>query len=458
MMTLRRLFRYFVCYLLVLVIMCLVYYVVIEPEWNWDTVTILAGCSGFLSMLLIGLNPHINFIGFVGIYGLYLTLAHLGTVLSDLIDPHALDSIQEHMLWWVRSDYRPYTVALSGIGIACFSLGANFTSFLQKNKKRDLKTIDEKGHPGIFAMGITLLAIVSFYLVFSFGTGRLPLFGSYMDYWEALEKLPEYVWILFFFAVGIDFMLATADRKQLKIGGIMFAISAGLLMLTGNRGEVMYPSAAGMAILLNRGFKINMKLVLIGLIAFFVIIPIISETRTTAKDDLDVSEISLSFTDPFVEIGYTLRPFVVTVGWIKEGENHGQGKTYTLPVKRLLGLAIPFYERPSIIDNKYILRDRTPTQGYSVLAEAYYNFGLAGVMIVPALIGAFLVTLGDHAPNNSTLAFVGGITAVLINNIRNGFSFVPGQILMVGILFTVGLMIQIIRQSSNKSGAKELQT
>lgn len=45
------------------------------------------------------------------------------------------------------------------------------------------------------------------------------------------------------------------------------------------------------------------------------------------------------------------------------------------------------------ISNRYYIKDRVPGLGYSVLAEAYFNFGKLGLILIPVVIGMVLTFL-----------------------------------------------------------------
>jgi len=191
-----------------------------------------------------------------------------------------------------------------------------------------------------------------------------------------------------------------------------------------------------------RGWRPRGQGVAAILVVFFLVIPVIRAARTEQGNALSFSQVALiKWTDPFVEIGFQIRTFVATAEWIEAGEDYANGNTYSIPVLRLVTLFLPVFERPQIVGTRYFIRDRLPHWGYSVVAEAYFNFGLFGVMIIPALIGLGLSLAADGARGQISLALAGGVMAILVMNIRNNFLFVPGQVFIVIVLWYIGKWI-----------------
>ncbi len=441
----KYLFHCLSFFFLALLTLILFYFLLSDLTWNRDIILLLSLLSTLLSIIVIITSERHSIFGFTGIYLTYLSIAHFGVIGSLIISPTSLDNFNS--IDWVYHELILNASVISGLGIAIYTISSQSINFFRK------KEYDEKHYNSIFEMysnngikyvGILLLLTCNIYLLVSFFAGNLPLNAPYAYYRAAIELLPSYKWFLFAFATSIPFLFSSVKKNEFKwLIPLVLIPSVGLL-LTGNRGEVFFPLAAGIAVLNKKGYKFRLKHLLIGSIIFFLLIPGIRLTRS-AQDIRPDSVTNIRITDPFVEIGYTMRPFIETLRWFEAGEQHSYGKTYLLPFERAFYGLFPFDERPKLTGSPYNLTERTPRQGYSVIAEAYHNFGISGVLLIMAFFG-LLFSFTDSRPHSPKyLAIMGGIFAALVNNIRNSFIFVPAHIVLVIILGTfISSLLQFI--------------
>jgi oligosaccharide repeat unit polymerase len=311
-------------------------------------------------------------------------------------------------------------------------------------RDRNVPALDKESWPGIYRVGMGLLLFSALYMTVA-AAAALPVFGSYREYRLAMGSAPLYSEMLFAMATGLTLAVATGGAIQRRRALLVFAIPAALLALAGNRGEILYPVAAAVAVYFTRGYKISAKALVAGAAVFFLFIPTVEQIRATGVAEADFDALSIRWTDPFVLNGFALRPLTFTVASLDESDEFGAGQTYLLPLRRIAGALTPFVDRPAYETTPfYDLRYGLPRQGYSVVAEAYYNFGVVGVMVLLFGIGAFLSLVGDRATGAASLAFAGAVMAVLINAIRNTWAFVPGQILEAGVFCLVGVMLTLL--------------
>ena len=417
----------------------LLYFTAFQPGWDFQTIATL---SLFAAIFAIGLSiiygPYR--LNFVTIYLVYLSLAHLGLVTSDLLVPDSRYSFLlrinlniANMNWYfTNTPLTTYAVALSGLAIASLGISAGFWSLRRASSHSQiLPSFQSGGDRTIFYVGTALLVFCTLYIVLMVAFGALPLFASYAEFRDASERVFGYSFFLIVLAVGLTFVLATGSGKQIRRSITFFILPAVFLLMTGNRGEVLYPAAAAIVVLSARGFRLRALSIFLLVLLFFVVIPAIRQIRQTRLTEIDLGDITIAATDPFIELGFQLRPLTVTVDWIDAGEPLAHGETYWLPVQRMIGLIMPLIERPPIEGSRLDLTGRTPTQGYSVVAEAYFNFGYMGAVVVFALIGFYLSWFANQTGSTLGLAFHSAVFATLINNIRNSFIFVPGHLVVI---------------------------
>lgn len=427
------------------------YFILVKPNWSLEFVTFLGVISSIYGIAVAAFRGPTK-INFVVVYGSYLALSHLGLVVSDLLVPGAMEAFQENIGleryhfqgWYFNNTYLSFTLAAVGLAINSFFIGAGLLGLFGKRYKYVSQTpesILESGNQSIFRFGIGLLALCSLYIAVMMLFGFLPLFGSYLDYVKSLSTAPLYHLFLVLLSVGTTFTLATGSYAQIRRHLIWILIPSFLLLITGNRGEIFYAAASSAAILSLRGFVFRFRSILMGVFILFVLIPSIRQIRHIALPERDIGGISLNLTDGIMELGYQVRPLALTIQWIRNGEPLAYGGTYLLPIQRIIALALPFIEREPIEGNRLNIAGRVAGMGYSVIAEAYFNFGEVGLVIIMACIGYFL-TLANRASSTRSLALYGAITAVLINSLRNTFIFVPGQVIIVLILFQLALLFK----------------
>lgn len=372
--------------------------------------------------------------GLLFVYLIYLFLSCLSIPLVELFVEEPLKELSVTTSWYY-SLYSEKSILISFIFVVVFCLYASLFTSKKRVEWHNALSLKDTQSTKYFVFGCTLIFLFFIFLSYQFATGNLPIFSSYGDYFSRLTNIPFYSNFIFIYSIGIISLLASTSAKNLKYSFLIIMIPGLLLLITGNRGELMYPLLAGIGILLVRGLKINIKLVLSLGIVFFIIIPLVGEVRN--MDSLDeVNELSISPADPFITIGYTLRPLVFTVEWIENGEEYLYGESFIVPVQRGIANNIPGVEAISYEGKSYNYRDRLPTMGYSIIAESYHNFGvISSFIIVPLII--VLLLFGEKSNTINRLIISGGIAAILINNVRNAFSYVPGQIIMLLLLVII---------------------
>ncbi|MBZ0292002.1 MAG: O-antigen polysaccharide polymerase Wzy family protein [Anaerolineae bacterium] len=414
------------------------FYVIVTPRWSLATLCLLGAASAIYGIWLAFRWGPFPF-NFVAVYGVYLVLSHLGLVVTDTFIPGTLESFalraglsMAFFDSWYFTDARLYATGLSGLGISAYILGAGFIGRFGRTGKRanDPILLDSRTDRPILVTGVILLIFSSSYILIAGFSGNLPLFNSYAEFFAASSLAPGYSFFLVALSIGLTFLLATGTKRDIYRWIWFFIIPAGILLIAGSRGGVLYVLAASVSIVSKKGFRFGRKEITAILVIFFLLIPLIRSIRSKPLSEVDLSQVMISVTDPFMELGFQIRPLIITIGWIDGGEDFAYGGTYWLPIQRLLGLVVPFLERPTIEGNRLDVQGRTPGQGYTVVGEAYFNFGHWGVICILAAIGYFMAR-ANRSRSLRSLAFFGAVAAILINSQRNSFIFVPGQVVIV---------------------------
>lgn len=404
-------------------------------------ISVVAISIVLISGLMLWRQSSISLLGFPGVYFLYMAFANLGAVVASLLVQDPFSAYRTSSLLWTYSDLLPYAIALAGIGVGVFVFVAIILSSLFGRAVPTSLGLDERGDRGLYMVGMLLLIGGALYMVSGIAVGILPIGVTYEAFKAATLELSGYAYVLFALTSGLTMVAATGNRRELSIGILWFLVSGVILLATGNRGEVLYPVAAAVAVVTRRGYRPNLGAVFTFFVTLFFIVPFIRDIRNDPPSAVSGAMLRLQFTEPIVEIGFQLRTVVATLNWTFGGEQFANGGTYMLPILRGASRIFPFIETPALQGNQMYIAGRLPTQGYSVIAEAYFNFGLLGILIVPAIIAAILVLLGERSTNSRSLAFAGAISGILITNVRNSFLFVPGQMILVVVLYLFAMLL-----------------
>lgn len=381
-----------------------------------------------IPVIMTAINLYRNKNGLIFVYLIYLFLSCLSIPLLEVFIEEPFKNTLLNTSWYFLPQSEK-SILIAIIFVIIYSLCANLLTIVKNKENKTSLDFSPNLSKKYYVFGSFLVLSFFFYLVIQFALGNLPLFSTYQEYFAASGQVPYYATFLFLYAIGIVSILVTVTKANYKHSILLIMLPGLLLLLTGNRGELLYPLMAGVGILIVRGIRLNKKIIISLLVVFFLIIPLIGEVRNIASFD-DVKEVGVSITDPFITIGYTLRPLIFTVGWIEDGEDFVHGESFIVPFQRGVANNLPGVEPVEYAGKSYNYRERLPTMGYSIIAESYHNFGLFGLFLLPPLIICVFL-FGERSLSINRLIISGGIAAIMINNVRNAFSFVPGQIVML---------------------------
>jgi hypothetical protein len=179
----------------------------------------------------------------------------------------------------------------------------------------------------------------------------------------------------------------------------------------------------------------------------FVIIPFVTQTRSSSVLD-SINEIGLNFLDPFIEMGWQLRTVEKVVNWFNNGEKLGFGISYFAPLQRIISsFTFGIIPRIPISNVPWAFGERLPGWGFSQIAESYYNFSYLGPFIFYSFQGVFSIVAENEYYNIYKRAWFSSITVILMILTRNRFSFVPGQIVLSGLIIFIGYFLDKHQES-----------
>lgn len=290
-------------------------------------------------------------------------------------------------------------------------------------------------------VGGILLGTVFFYFVFYILSGGMQLFSTYEEFRSsAAFNSSIYSSILVLFYVGTIYLAASGKVKDNKYFWFLWLIIVLIFALNGNKGEFMYSLLAVIGLRGVKGEKISLRLLIgVGLI-LFIIIPFITLFRSIGIVD-NISNISFNFFDAFVEMGMQIRTSVYLLEDISNGTQQLLlGRSYYQPVLNIILFFLPTSSVATLS-----IKARYPGYGFTQVIESYTNFGIFGTLIYFVIVGSLISKYENKDLDTLQLVLLGNITSILINATRNYFAFVPGQILIVTIIYFLTKYFKIFK-------------
>lgn len=395
-----------------------------------------------VSVLVTFKVAHGNILGFGFVFIAYNILMHFafGIIYFLISDTSAREIYASWTLAFLRSENYSKAIIISALAFEAFTiawlLGLNKGQLSHFNDM-EINTTEERENSVCYILGILMLMGVLFYFIILLVMGRMSFNMSYTDYRDGvMSGNALYSWALVFYPTGLLYVIASADGKKRSLGVALFVSVAVILLVTGNKGEVFYAVLAALGILGYQKKRLNPKIVLFLCVIMFVIIPVVTSTRSMGVREGFSLEFA-SLTDPFLEIGMQIRCLVYSIDGVADGVySFMYGYSYLRPVCEVLGyLLLPLKYLPKIPIDLTSSNSNFSGYGFTQVAEGYLNFGILGAVLVFAILGWFLGRLEFKCMNTRKLCLIGSILVILINLSRNTFIFVPGQITVMLILY-----------------------
>lgn len=403
--------------------------------------TIIAIIASTVAVACFWTNCKLSMIGMTSVIMLYTILTQFGLVaIYYILGETYLQNYTSYTLKFLKSEQLSEAILLGTIAIITYAIAANIELTQKRITLPFSRNVAENlsDNKGIVNIGYAFLIIVFLFYCFYLAIGAFTVGGSYSEFRDNVISTSNiYAYILMLYSMGIVFVIAAGDKKQIKIGIILYCLSAFILLLTGNKGEVFYSVLACIGVAKYRDFKVDKKIILLMCAIVFVIIPFVTANRETGISN-SINNVSLNFTDAFTEMGMQIRVSVYVLDeMVGRTRNLMFGYSYYAPVINIISKIVPFIGLRLVTPSDYNFLTKYAGMGFSQVAESYCNFGIVGIIIFFFVIGKMMAKKERSELNRYQLAFWGCITSILINATRNRFAFVLGQALIIYIVITV---------------------
>lgn len=371
----------------------------------------LFGIAACLMIIKIFTSKRIGILGPAFILVIYTILSCFG---NDILVLLLGNSMYLEVIASRHAYAAYYNLANAFYYVGCFSLlmGISYKGVSGIRKDRRPGKNEFSDYEKNLYLNIAIIIIWTYvgWLAVMLVTRQVPL-TNYADLksWIATKPIQIYLLRLTWVAMP-TYMYFVSERKQIIQFSIPVLIMAAFLMLTGNRNEIMYPLAVSLGVYVwkRRNFTekkaIPISVIIAVLLVIFVISPMISSTRKMGFGISTLLSGSYGFVSAISEMGGQINTFSVILYAIDSGIYTFQyGMTLIVPIISMLSLNLIFgtslynsVYNPSLVLNALNHYGR----GFSYIAEAYINFGLAGIVILFWFLGRYC-GVSENVPNNS---------------------------------------------------------
>jgi O-antigen polysaccharide polymerase Wzy len=356
----------------------------------------------------------------------------IGTIATGYISPSDLPLGDES---WVVGAFSGDASILALAGLLAFASGASFVYFRRGFRRVDSREPEHRAaaaHPYGFTGAVLVFgSIASWCIVVLAAGGVSGFFVSYEDFLQMTSgfSLPLAV-ISPALACGVVLTVSGGPGWHRTSAMVAFAAFAIVALPIGLRTEVMFPAVAAVVALARCGRTFSSIKAGVLAAALLLLIPIVREVRTTGVSALPQALVAPRL-DALVEMGESLHPVEQVIRWHAEGEPYQYGSSYWAPFERAAARLLPGLDPMAAEDDLRLMNvlvlDRIGAIGFSPVAEAYRNFGPAGVVFVLALLGAAMAGIDTIRDRQKAVLAIATVYPPLLINIRNSFVSVPAQ-------------------------------
>jgi hypothetical protein len=362
---------------------------------------------------------------------------------------------------WFYGHVGSRSLSLVAMFISVFVLTATLSALMPRTSRLQSSVVleeQQKSQRLVFAHfgAASLVAGIVYWVVIAYSVGGTSIFfGSYVGFLLATSGTSLSI---SYMMIGLGLGLAVLGREWclVRLSLYVFFVFGFFAFFLGLRGEVLFPLAVAASVL---ALRMRMPRGFIVVSALILVLSLINGAKNIRSSGLAGGPVDPSAFTPLgalAELGSSLRVVAHTVIWHEQqGSPFRGGDTYSVSLARLFeSLFSPFGSPQASSDFRIMnseIMERSGAIGGSVVAEAFHNFGVAGVFVAAALAGLVfgLFSLQQFSVNSAVLYVC--VAVPLFNHIRNSFVPVLPFILVSGCVLMI--VYAISRRRSVTSGA-----
>lgn len=351
-------------------------------------------------------------------YGIGYSVFHFGIVPIYAIAPQELEHLGFNLTLWY-TDLKPLMAAYyaAAVFLAGFCTALLFPIKASRNHAFEVSVPIGLSKLALLGFGLSVLAWIT--IVFSAG------FGGYDLLLEGLASSGRGGIIgVIHTAIGLYFVFSVVDPRTRRQALLFYSIWALLAFPIGLRGEVAFPGLVAFGILASQGgVRVSIARIIAIAVLFFALSSAIAVTRVSTSNASFLGSVSVA--NGLAELGGSIRPSYEVVRWLDGGDLLRMGETYYAPFERFFLGIFPLWDRlPAYEDFRLmnvLIAERAGPYGFSISAEAFYNFGHVGAVVVGILTGLVMRRFGRVAMDRRLPILMTVIGFALFFHIRQSF-------------------------------------
>jgi len=389
-----------------------------------------------------------------------LCVFHIGLVLANSIGGITDEDIHYQISRWFYTRQTDNAIHLVNIALVGYALAV--IAFSKPIDYRGIDVSTEKFQKRLFHIGGGVLTFfVLAFLAIIFSTGMHQSYAAYLTIMSQMPLISLLVLYSYLF-IGIALVLVSVTFKSgySVIYFLVFGVFAVIAFKTGLRGEVMFPSAVAGCMLGKKGIPIKTHTLVILMTVFLIVTGIVKNARVSG--DYSGGGLSVNPLNAVAEMGGSLRPLQEVIVWRENGFELLNGTSYWAPFERQLALLIPQLERVDALEDDRLLnvvvQQRVGPIGFSPIAEAYINFGEAGVFLVFFFIGCLMAFLDSRKSTVKSDILQGVFLVPIFVMVRNAFTQVPVQIVIGWVLVSLFFYIAYRKKDLQQHLEKNIES
>lgn len=320
-----------------------------------------------------------------------MAVFHFGVVVPVYLFGAPEPLITWHPPWMVYPEL-PYIILLCALGMLATQAGFEWGKRGRIYENRKSTAYKQEVSKALFQFWtLVTLVLLIIYFIMAYKHG---MFASLRINFIHAQGAGELKWFLAIQELCIlsgFIAIAFAPRKWVWWIGLAIILPLVPVFLLGGRGPMIVTVAALAVVFYMKEIRISRTAIIGGVVLVIILVPVMRHIRGGAYSFSSVAAL-----DPFYEMGQQLRTVVYThMALHQHIATWWLGSSYWDAFKRIIpniGGINPRAISPTDWVTG-IFRPGGAGLGYSIFAEAYLNFGVPGVVAIPALIGYVLARL-----------------------------------------------------------------
>lgn len=409
----------------------LIYLFFDDSKINGDYLSLIILVITICEIVMLLYNKKIKNSGILMMFYLYNAMCVNGFVIAYFFDKNYVNFKSVTSMAYVYNPYYYKAIIIANIVLLTFVFSTEVfkNTFVYEETTYINNASDiECGSKVADIIGLGLLCVGTFFLAYVIITNGL-MFSVYTDVLSTTSEIPLMQHGVILTSLAVALLFSAGTIQGVKRGVFVYVITMLLHFSIGNRGEVLYAAVICFALYSVRFKTIKARHILIAGIAVVVFIPLVRIMREGKIDAYTFNPFS-SFLDVLCEEGFQISSFTYIVQYIHTKHSFVWGMTYINDfadfIMRRFGAISPWSGTEAYVIKRIMPYDG---MGFSMIAELYYNFTLAGACVAYGIFAQFMRRLDNaiyrNELTNSKRIIFSMLMVEMINLSRNDASTLP---------------------------------